>query len=126
MARSRTVVITGATSGIGASIAIAFCKPGTRVFLVGRDERKLAATARKIPVRNLAGTALANLSSVADIRNLIATICGRLRRVDVLVHAAGAYGWTDLGSTQVAGLDALFEVNVRAPYLLTQGLLPLL
>lgn len=93
---------------------------------MGRSERKLAAIVNKIPRSNLAGFALADLSSVVDIKNLLAAISSALPRVDVLIHAAGEYGWTELGSVDPDGLDTLLAVNVRAPYLVTQGLLPML
>ena len=126
MKHPKTVIVTGATSGIGAAIAQAFSASGANVFLIGRNARKLAASARKIPPRRLAGTALADLGSVADIKELLATLGKRLRRVDILLHAAGEYSWTEPGSLETDGFDLLFDVNVRAPYLLTQGLLPLL
>ncbi len=126
MKHPKTVIVTGATSGIGAAIAQAFCAAGAHVFLIGRNARKLAAAARKIPPRRLAGTALADLGSVADLKQLLTTLGERLRRVDVLVLAAGEYSWTEPGSLETDGFDLLFDVNVRAPYLLTQGLLPLL
>jgi NADP-dependent 3-hydroxy acid dehydrogenase YdfG len=126
VSRTKLVIVTGATSGIGAAIARAFCASGASVFLIGRSAPRLAAAARKVPARQLAGTALADLASAADLKRLLAAIAGRLRRVDVLVHAAGEYSWTEPGSLDTDSFDLLFDVNVRAPYLLTQGLLPLL
>jgi NADP-dependent 3-hydroxy acid dehydrogenase YdfG len=123
---SKTVIVTGATSGIGAAIAHALSASGANVFLIGRNARKLDAAARKIAPRRLAGTALADLGSVADLKQLLEVIGKRLRRVDVLLHAAGEYSWTEPGSLETDSFDLLFDVNVRAPYLLTQGLLPLL
>lgn len=126
MSRPKTVVITGTTSGIGAAVARAFAADGANVFLIGRSAKKLAAASRKIPPPRLAGTALADFASVPELRQLLATISKRLRRIDVLVHAAGEYAWTAAGDTDTRDFDLLFDVNVRAPYLLTQGLLPLL
>jgi len=118
--------VTGATSGIGAAVGQTLAASGVRVFLVGRNPRKLAAAARRIPARLLAGTALADLRSLPDIRRLLGEISRRLSRLDVLVHCAGEYQWSEPGSVDSESFDLLFEVNVRAPYLLTQGLTPLL
>jgi NADP-dependent 3-hydroxy acid dehydrogenase YdfG len=124
--RYKIAIVTGATSGIGAAIAGTLSASGIGVFLVGRDARRLAGAARRIPRRHLAGTAVANLAAVPDVKQLLAIIARRFRRVDVLVHAAGEYSWTEPGNVETDGFDALFDVNVRAPYLLTQGALPLL
>lgn len=118
--------MTGATSGIGAAVGQTLAASGVRVFLVGRNPRKLAAAARRIPARLLAGTALADLRSLPDIRRLLGEISRRLSRLDVLVHCAGEYQWSEPGSVDSESFDLLFEVNVRAPYLLTQALTPLL
>jgi NADP-dependent 3-hydroxy acid dehydrogenase YdfG len=126
VSRSKIVIVTGATSGIGAATARAFSAAGAGVFLVGRNAQKLARAARRIPRRRLAGTALADLGSVPDVRQLLATISRQFRSIDVLVHAAGEYSWTEPGSLETDGFDLLFDVNVRAPYLLTQGVMPLL
>jgi NADP-dependent 3-hydroxy acid dehydrogenase YdfG len=124
--RSKIAIVTGATSGIGAAIARVLSASGIGVFLIGRDARRLAGAARRIPRRYLAGTAVANLAAVSDVKQLLAGIARRFRRVDVLVHAAGEYSWTEPGDVGTDAFDALFAVNVRAPYLLTQGTLPLL
>lgn len=126
MRRAKIVLVTGATSGIGAAIARAFAKAGAHVFLAGRNRQRLEAAARRIPAGRLAGTALADLGSTEELRELVSSVLRRLRRLDVLVHSAGEYAWTDIGSRDVESLNRLFEVNVRGPYLLTQGLLPLL
>lgn len=126
MSRSKLIIIAGATSGIGAAIARAFTASGARVFLIGRSAQKLARAARSIPRGRLAGTALADLGSVTDLQQLLATISRRFRSVDVLVHSAGEYSWTEPGSLETDGFELLFDVNVRAPYLLSQGLMPLL
>ncbi len=126
MRRSKLAIVTGATSGIGAAVGQTLAASGVRVFLVGRNPRKLAAAARRIPARLLAGTALADLRSLPDIRRLLGEISRRLSRLDVLVHCAGEYQWSEPGSVDSESFDLLFEVNVRAPYLLTQGLTPLL
>lgn len=125
MRRTKLAVVTGATSGIGAAIAQTLGAAGTRVFLVGRSARKLTAAARRIPPRQRAGTALADLRSPADIRRLLSEISRRVSRVDVLVHSAGEYHWTEAGSLDTNTFELMFDVNVRAPYLLTQGLMPL-
>jgi len=123
---SKLVIVTGATSGIGAAVAQAFAAAGDRLFLISRNERKLASAARRIPARRLAGTAIADLGSVADIRRLLSVLSSELTRVHVLVHAAGEYAWTKAGSVETETFDLLFNVNVRGPYLLTQGLMRLL
>ena len=85
----KTVIITGATSGIGAAATRAFAADGARVFLIGRSAARLAALARRVPPRRLAGTALADLSALGDLKRLLADIRARVRRADVLLHCAG-------------------------------------
>jgi NADP-dependent 3-hydroxy acid dehydrogenase YdfG len=118
--------VTGATSGIGAAVARTLSTSGVRVFLVGRNAQKLAAVARRIPARQRAGSAVADLRALADIKSLLDEFARRSSRLDVLVHCAGEYDWSELGSLDAKSFDRLFAVNVRAPYLLTQGLTPLL
>jgi NAD(P)-dependent dehydrogenase (short-subunit alcohol dehydrogenase family) len=121
--RIRTAVITGATSGIGAAVARTLALSGTRVFLVGRDARKLAAAGRAIGPRRLAGLGCGDLASLTELPRLLKEIICEVRRLDTLVHCAGAYEWTEPGQSDPESFERLFHVNVRAPYLLTQGLL---
>jgi NAD(P)-dependent dehydrogenase (short-subunit alcohol dehydrogenase family) len=120
--RSRIAVVTGATSGIGAAVTSALGAAGLRVYLIGRDEKKLAATRRRLGGRGLAGVARSDLASLAQLRALLRRLRTELPRIDLLVHCAGAYEWTRPGQLDAEVFAQLFEVNVRAPYLLTQGL----
>jgi len=120
--RAKTAVVTGATSGIGAATARALAAGGLRVLLVGRNSRKLAASARALGRGHL-GSLQADLASPDEIRTLLAALAARVGALDVLVHCAGEYEWTAAGSLDLQPFARLFDVNVRAPYLLTQGLI---
>lgn len=126
MARRKLAIVTGATSGIGAHVVRVLAASGMRVLLVGRNSGKLALAARRIPPRSRAGIAKADLRSVAEIRRLLGEVVRRFPRVDVLVHCAGEYRWSEPGRLDGEEVTLMFEVNVRAPYLLTAGLRPLL
>lgn len=124
MKRPKLAIVTGASSGIGADIGQALAASGARVFLIGRNPQKLAAALRRIPAKCRAGSALVDLRSIADIRRLLREIRQRFPRIDVLVHCAGEYHRSKPGATDGEAFNLMFEVNVRAPYLLTQGLAP--
>jgi short-subunit dehydrogenase len=120
-------VVTGASSGIGRAVAQAMAAHGVSLCLSGRDEARLQATARE-----LASRATQVLVHAADLRSNDG-ICGlaeRIRtglgRVDVLVHAAGTLRLGDVEKAGWDDLDEQYAVNLRAPFLLTKALLPLL
>jgi NAD(P)-dependent dehydrogenase (short-subunit alcohol dehydrogenase family) len=121
--RPRIAVVTGATSGIGAAVVRALGAAGARVFLIGRDEARLRAARRRLGARRLAGVARVDLGSLAELRALVRYLRAQLPRIDLLVHCAGTYEWTRAGRLDAQLFAALFDVNVRAPYLLTQGLM---
>lgn len=114
-------LVTGASSGVGQAIARAFAAAGARVLAVGRDSDALAALAR------LAGRiqiCAADLSRDEDIQRLAATMRASDARLRVLVHAAALYERGSIAAAPVESFDTQYRVNLRAPYLLTQALLP--
>src|SRR5881397_1687630 len=81
----RVVVITGASSGIGAAAALELAARGALVVPVGRDRRRLEAIARRLGPEPLQ----ADFASLAAVRRLAAELLDRHPRIDVLVNNAG-------------------------------------
>ncbi len=116
-----TAVVTGASSGIGRAIARGLGRLGTSVHLLGSRQEALEALAREM------GDAVCHrteLTAESEIRRCAADIAKACDGVDVLVHAAGFIALGRVGEASVEDLDRQYQVNVRAPYLLTQALLP--
>ncbi|GLW66851.1 oxidoreductase [Actinomadura rubrobrunea] len=118
--RGAVALVTGASSGLGRAIAVALARDGAQVVVHGRDERRLARTARDtggIPIA-------ADLADPAQVRRLADEALRRAGRVDVLVHNAGV-GWagrfTDMPDNAAGRLLA---VDLAAPIALTRSLLP--
>jgi NADP-dependent 3-hydroxy acid dehydrogenase YdfG len=119
-------VITGASGGIGRAVALALAERGFSPCLSGRDSARLQRVADEVAARGVRPTvAPADLGSDDGIRAL-ASAAERLDRLDVLVHSAGALHLGDIFDAASDQLDELYRVNLRAPYLLTKALLPLL
>jgi NADP-dependent 3-hydroxy acid dehydrogenase YdfG len=123
--RDQTAVVTGGGSGVGAAIAVALATAGARVALVGRRLEKLEAVARR--VETLGARALCfgtDLERDEQLTDLVQNISARVGGVDVLVHSAGILKRAHVETGSLSDFDTLFNVNVRAAYALTQGLLP--
>jgi retinol dehydrogenase-14 len=123
-----TILITGATSGIGLEAAVALARPGNRLVMLGRDPRKMNAAVDE--VKHRAGVAaapdlwLCDFGSQAQIRKVAADVLARYDRLDVLVNNAGLA--TLRREVTEDGIERTFAVNHLAPFLLTNLLLDLL
>ncbi|MET9490793.1 SDR family NAD(P)-dependent oxidoreductase [Nocardia sp. NPDC006630] len=125
----RTVLITGATDGLGRELAVRLGAAGARLILHGRNPDRAAAVAAEVTAAS--GYAplivLADLSRLAEVDRLADEIIARTSRLDVLVNNAGTAGRPD-GKRELTadGNELLWAVNHLAPYRLTRRLLPLL
>ena len=132
MTETRTVLITGATDGLGRALAHRVAAEGDTVILHGRDPYKLDLTAESISeatrgVRPLA--LIADLSDLDQVRRLADDVRTTTDRLDVLVNNAGIGVGEPEGRTRRVSADGhelRFAVNYLAPFLLTLELLPLL
>jgi NAD(P)-dependent dehydrogenase (short-subunit alcohol dehydrogenase family) len=125
---NRTVVVTGASSGIGLASARAFAAAGWHVIGTGRDAVRSAqgeAAIREVAVDGAKVDFLrADFCEMADVKRIAGDIALLTDRVDVLVNNAG--GVRDAIYITDEGLEATFAANHLAPFLLTRELLPLL
>jgi NAD(P)-dependent dehydrogenase (short-subunit alcohol dehydrogenase family) len=127
-----TILITGATDGLGRGVAERLAADGATVHLHGRDAKRLAAAAAAI--RGSTGnerliTHLADLASLEEVRALAADVERSTDRLHVLVNNAGiGSGKPDKTTRQESrdGYELRFAVNYLAGFLLTMQLLPLL
>ncbi|MFJ2298980.1 SDR family NAD(P)-dependent oxidoreductase [Oerskovia paurometabola] len=116
MAR-RTIVITGASDGIGSAAARALATDGHEVVVVGRSPEKTAAVARELGADHF----VADFARLAEVRALAAQLRDRYERIDVLANNAG--GIMADRSVSEDGHELTFQVNHLAPFLLTTLLL---
>jgi len=113
----RTIVITGASDGIGAASARQLHAAGEQVVVVGRNPQKTDAVARELG----ADSFTADFADLAQVRDLAAALRERYPRIDVLANNAG--GIFDSRETTVDGFERNFQVNHLAGFLLTNLLL---
>jgi len=119
------VLITGATSGIGAALALALAREGCRILITGRREERLVALAEQLRERaesvdHLAG----DLTDPATRRALVALAAERLGGLDALINNAGLGGWGPFAESSEARLREIMELNFFAPAELTRAFLP--
>ncbi|MFD2741590.1 SDR family NAD(P)-dependent oxidoreductase [Sulfitobacter aestuarii] len=119
---TKTILITGATDGIGLLTAQTLAADGHTVLLHGRSDEKLEAAAQE--VGGSPETYRADLSDLDEVASLAQEIRARHERLDVLINNAGVLKAPQT-RTQT-GLDLRFVVNTLAPWVLTQHLLPIL
>ncbi|MCW2802672.1 MAG: short-chain dehydrogenase [Propionibacteriaceae bacterium] len=119
----RTVLVTGATSGIGRATALGLATMGAHVAIAGRNRQRTEDAARESSAAGGKNVEVfvADLSSQAEVRRLASEVLEHLPRINVLVNNAGGY-WSSRHVT-ADGLERTFAVNHLAPFLLTNLLL---
>lgn len=109
----KTIVITGASDGIGAAAAGRLHRDGHRIVLVGRSPQKTEAVARELRADHF----IADFTRLADVRTLAAELDASYPNIDVLANNAGGI-FGDRSKT-IDGFEKTFQVNHLAPFLLT-------
>lgn len=126
-----SVMITGATDGLGEKVATDLARGGMTLLLHGRDPEKGRRVLEKIS--EVTGNSRlhyynADLSSLAQVRTLASRIADSHTRLDVLINNAGLGAGSSPKSREIStdGFELRFAVNYLAPFVLTRRLLPLL
>ena len=117
---SKTIVITGASDGIGAAAARRLSRNGDKVVVVGRSQSKTIAVAEELG----ADYFVADFADLSQVRALADKIRSGYPRIDVLANNAG--GLVSKPETTADGLEKTYQVNYLAPFLLTTQLIDVL
>lgn len=123
----KTILLTGATDGIGLEAARQLAASGHHLLVHGRNPTKLEEVEKELSALPNGGhvdSYVADLSRMADVDALAQAVTAKHAKLDVLINNAGVYNAPDPVTPD--GIEVRFAVNTIAPFLLTQRLLPLL
>lgn len=120
--QNKTAIITGAGTGIGRAIALAFAREGAKLALVGRRPEPLHAIAQEIGDSALVLSA--DISKQKDIDLVLAETAARFGGIDVLVNNAGILHIGTAEQITEEQWDETFAINVRGLWLLSRSILP--
>lgn len=121
----RIAVVTGASRGVGRALAVSLSRCGVHLCVVGRDRSALAETAEAIRPFSPVAVFPMDLTASEGFQPLLEHL-NEAGRLDLLIHSAGVIYQGLMANACMAEFDLQYATNVRAPYLLTQRLLPLL
>ncbi|MDF5717831.1 MAG: SDR family oxidoreductase [Rhizonema sp. NSF051] len=125
--KNQVAVVTGASSGIGKAIALELAASGAKLYLLGRKLDQLLAIA-KIAEETSSQVIChqLDLELDEDIQKFKTRLETDFGQVNLLIHSAGVISLGEIKTASVEELDWQYRTNVRAPYALTQALLPML
>ena len=124
--RGRTALVTGGSRGIGKMIATGLLTQGAKVYISARKADACDAAARELSALGPCISIPADVSTVEGARGLAREIAAREQALDILVNNAGAAWGEDFDTFPEKGWDKVVDLNMKAPFFLTQALHALL
>lgn len=121
----KVVIITGASTGIGAAAAMEFTEKGAKVVLSSRTENVLNQTAQKIGSKNTL-TVSADVTRKEDVAQLVTATINRFGRIDVLINNAGLGLISEIDKIRDEDIETVFAVNVIGPLYCMQQVVPVM
>jgi len=124
----KVALVTGASSGMGEAIALAFAARGAAVVVNGRDPGRIERVVGRIKAAEGAAIGVrADVASRSEVQRLVESALSAFGRIDILVNNAGGDG----GAKRVEDIseqewDAVFATNLKSVFLVTQAVLPVL
>lgn len=121
----KTLLITGATSGIGKATALRFAQAGASIAAVGRDEAALSKLRKELDSSGAQCLAIrADLAHEEEAAMAVSKTAEHFEGIDVLVNAAGHLSTGTIEDTSLEAWDAMLRINLRALFILMQKALP--
>lgn len=120
----KVVIITGASSGIGAGAARLLAEHGCKLVLAARSVDKLEALAAELPGERL--VARADMTAPADIENMVSQTLERFGRIDVLFANAGIFIHGEFAENDIGDISAMLTINVDAVMRCAHAVMPIM
>jgi NAD(P)-dependent dehydrogenase (short-subunit alcohol dehydrogenase family) len=124
--KGRTALITGGSRGIGRMIAEGFLAQGARVYISARKAAACDQTAKELSAFGHCVSLPADVSTVEGAQALVAAYAKHEDSLDILVNNAGAAWGAPYEEFPESGWDKVVDLNLKAPFFLTQALTPML
>jgi NAD(P)-dependent dehydrogenase (short-subunit alcohol dehydrogenase family) len=122
--RGRVALVTGGSRGIGRMIAAGFLAQGAKVYISSRKAADCDATAKELSAGGAQCISLpANVATLDGARGLVDAYMAREQTLDILVNNAGAAWGEDFDTFPENGWDKVVDLNLKAPFFLTQALI---
>jgi len=122
----KTIIITGASAGVGAACARAFATQKANLVLVARGQQGLDIIEKELSAQTKVITVAMDVSNVEQCLALLVKAEEEFGTVDVLVNNAGMHSRGDLETVDPADVGAMVDINIRAPLVLSCAAIPYL
>lgn len=124
--QDKVAVVTGASSGIGASIAETLANQGVKVVLTGRDESRLAEVAKRIQDNKQAvvETSIVDVTHKEEVTELVKKTKEKFGQIDILVNSAGLMLSSAITEGDVEAWEAMIDVNIKGTLYTINAVLP--
>ncbi|HYP70399.1 MAG TPA: SDR family oxidoreductase [Variovorax sp.] len=124
--KGRTALITGGSRGIGRMIAEGFLAQGARVYISARKADACDQTAKELSAFGHCVSLPADVSTMEGAQSLVDAYAKHEKTLDILVNNAGAAWGAPYDEFPESGWDKVVDLNLKAPFFLTQALTPML
>lgn len=118
--KGKRALITGASRGIGKSIAESLSREGVNLFLTGRDKASLKELEELLSADVKIGTAAADLADENQLEKMFAEAVSFLGGIDILINNAGLGIKGEIKDMPLESWDKTLDINLRAPYMLSK------
>jgi short-subunit dehydrogenase len=122
--QGKTVIITGASAGVGAETAKAFAKMNANLVLLARGQEALDEISKELSISTSVLTIAMDVSSAADCRNMLVRAEKKFGAIHYLINNAGYHKRGEVENNSPEQLAKMVDVNLRAPIELTALILP--